>query len=60
MLIKNVYAPDEDPNLTIEHYVRDYDQNEMLGLNDMNTENYLNTVEEKEKVEAEEVGEAKE
>ena len=37
---KNVYAPEEDPNLKIEHYERDYEQNEVLGLNDMKTENY--------------------
>lgn len=40
MLFKNVYAPEDDPNMTIEHYERNYDQNEILGLNDMKTENY--------------------
>jgi hypothetical protein len=37
---KNVYAPEEDPNMKIEHYARSYEQNESLGLNDMKTENY--------------------
>jgi zinc finger protein len=36
-----VYAPEEDPNMKVEHYERNYEQNELLGLNDMNTENYL-------------------
>jgi zinc finger protein len=35
-----VYAPDDDPNMQITRYERDYEQNEMLGLNDMKTENY--------------------
>ena len=35
-----MYAPDPDPNMQITHYERDFDQNELLGLNDMNTENY--------------------
>lgn len=38
--LQNVYAPEDDPNMIVEHYVRDHDQNEMLGLNDMKTENY--------------------
>lgn len=38
--IQNFYAPDADPNLTIEDYDRTFDQNEELGLNDMKTENY--------------------
>lgn len=29
-----------DDRLTIERYVRSFDQNEELGLNDMKTENY--------------------
>jgi zinc finger protein len=37
--LQNVYAPDEDPNMKIEKYERTFDQNEELGLNDMNTEN---------------------
>ncbi|CAL8400638.1 unnamed protein product [Arctogadus glacialis] len=38
--IQNVYAPDPDPELTIEKYTRTYEQNEDLGLNDMKTEGY--------------------
>ncbi|XP_013387638.1 zinc finger protein ZPR1-like [Lingula anatina] len=38
--IQNVYAPEPDPEMTVEHYDRNYDQNEILGLNDMQTENY--------------------
>ncbi|CAN6631279.1 zinc finger chaperone Zpr1p [Trichomonascus vanleenenianus] len=33
--IQNVYAPDPDPNMTIEDYERTHEQNEDLGLNDM-------------------------
>ncbi|GAV54742.1 hypothetical protein ZYGR_0AS00640 [Zygosaccharomyces rouxii] len=33
--IQNVYAPDEDPNMTIEDYERTREQNEDLGLNDI-------------------------
>ncbi|XP_021375953.1 zinc finger protein ZPR1-like [Mizuhopecten yessoensis] len=36
--LQNVYAPDDDPELEIVHYERDYDQNEVLGINDMKTE----------------------
>jgi zinc finger protein len=35
-----VYAPEDDPNMKVEHYERTYEQNELLGLNDMKTENY--------------------
>ena len=38
--LQNLYAPDEDPQLTIEEYERTHEQNEELGLNDMKTENY--------------------
>lgn len=38
--VQNVYAPDHDPEMTIEQYERTYEQNEDLGLNDMKTENY--------------------
>lgn len=38
--LQNVYAPEEDPELTVELYERDFDQNDMLGINDMKTENY--------------------
>ena len=39
---QNIYAPDPDPNMKIEDYDRTFDQNEELGLNDINTEDYLN------------------
>eukprot|EP01113_Clastostelium_recurvatum_P030231 TRINITY_DN3663_c0_g1_i2.p1 TRINITY_DN3663_c0_g1~~TRINITY_DN3663_c0_g1_i2.p1 ORF type:complete len:502 (+),score=177.70 TRINITY_DN3663_c0_g1_i2:88-1593(+) len=38
--IQNLYAPDPDPNMTIEEYERSFDQNEELGLNDIKTEGY--------------------
>lgn len=38
--LQNLYAPDDDPQITIEEYERTYEQNEELGLNDMKTENY--------------------
>ena len=37
---QNVYAPDPDPEMNVIHYKRNFEQNEMLGLNDMKTENY--------------------
>lgn len=40
MFLQNSYAPDPDPEMTIEFYERSYEQNEELGLNDMKTENY--------------------
>jgi hypothetical protein len=52
--LKNVYAPEEDPNMKVEHYIRNYDQNEILGLNDMNTDNYM-TEEQKERLAASEL-----
>jgi len=39
--IQNTYAPDPDPEMKIEEYERSYEQDDDLGLNDMNTENYL-------------------
>lgn len=36
--IQNVYAPDADPNMTVEEFERTHDQNEELGLNDMKTD----------------------
>eukprot|EP01095_Lingulamoeba_sp_RSL-Kostka_P000811 TRINITY_DN1108_c3_g1_i1.p1 TRINITY_DN1108_c3_g1~~TRINITY_DN1108_c3_g1_i1.p1 ORF type:complete len:534 (-),score=211.99 TRINITY_DN1108_c3_g1_i1:11-1576(-) len=39
--IQNIFAPDPDPELTIENYFRSFEQDEFLGLNDINTENYL-------------------
>ena len=38
--IQNLYAPDPDPNMTIEWYDRDFEQNEELGLNDIKVEGY--------------------
>ncbi len=38
--LQNNYAPEPDPQLTIEHYERTDDQNEYMGLNDMKVENY--------------------
>ncbi|KAI9549052.1 hypothetical protein NQZ68_003587 [Dissostichus eleginoides] len=40
--MQNVYAPDPDPDITIEKYTRTFEQNEELGLNDMKTEGYEN------------------
>lgn len=39
--LQNVYAPEEDPNMKKEFYERSFEQNELLGINDMNTENYM-------------------
>lgn len=33
--IQNLYAPDEDPNMTIEEYQRTKEQDEDLGIADM-------------------------
>ncbi|KAI8502252.1 nucleolar zinc-finger protein [Branchiostoma belcheri] len=38
--LQNVYAPDPDPELVVEDYIRTHEQNEDLGLNQMKTENY--------------------
>ncbi|NWV25154.1 ZPR1 protein, partial [Origma solitaria] len=38
--LQNVYAPEEDPELSVQHYERTFEQNEELGLNDMKTEGY--------------------
>ncbi|TFK63663.1 zf-ZPR1-domain-containing protein [Pluteus cervinus] len=38
--IQNLYAPDPDPNMTIEMFDRTWDQNEELGLNDIKVEGY--------------------
>ncbi|KAK0223383.1 zf-ZPR1-domain-containing protein [Armillaria fumosa] len=38
--VQNLYAPDPDPNMTVELYDRTWEQNEELGLNDMKVENY--------------------
>jgi zinc finger protein len=36
--VQNLYAPDPDPNLTIEHYTRNWEQDEELGLHQMNVD----------------------
>ncbi|KAJ7151726.1 zf-ZPR1-domain-containing protein [Mycena filopes] len=36
----NLYAPDPDPNMTIESYDRTWEQDEELGLNDIKVEGY--------------------
>jgi zinc finger protein len=38
--VQNPYAPDSDPNMTVEDFERTFEQNEELGLNDIKTENY--------------------
>ncbi|TKY90212.1 hypothetical protein EX895_000210 [Sporisorium graminicola] len=38
--IQNPYAPDPDEQIIEEKYTRTYDQNEDLGLNDINVDNY--------------------
>lgn len=38
--LQNVYAPEPDPEMTVEKYTRTFEQNEDLGLNDMKTEGY--------------------
>ncbi|KAI9330824.1 ZPR1 zinc-finger domain-containing protein [Obelidium mucronatum] len=38
--LQNIYAPDPDPDMTIESYTRTYEQNEDFGLNDLVLENY--------------------
>ncbi|TFK51702.1 zf-ZPR1-domain-containing protein [Heliocybe sulcata] len=40
--LQNIYAPDPDPNMTVETYERSWEQNEDLGLNDMKVEGYEN------------------
>ena len=48
--VQNLYAPDADPNMIIEEYVRSFEQNEDLGLNDIVVEGYEEQ-EEKDKAE---------
>jgi zinc finger protein len=38
--VQNLYAPDPDPNMTVEQYDRTWEQNEDLGLNDIKVEGY--------------------
>ncbi|KAJ3094942.1 hypothetical protein HDU97_007424 [Phlyctochytrium planicorne] len=40
--LQNLYAPDDDPNMTIEMYDRTEEQNDDLGINDMVLEGYEN------------------
>ena len=40
--IQNPYAPDEDPNMVVEVYERSFDQNEDLGLNDIDVGEHHN------------------
>ena len=42
--------------MKVEQYVRDFEQNETLGLNDMNTDNYM-TEDQKERLAASELKE---
>jgi zinc finger protein len=39
--IQSLYAPDPDPNIETATYERTYQQNEVLGLNDMKVEGYV-------------------
>ncbi|KAK2959353.1 putative Zinc finger protein ZPR1 like protein [Blattamonas nauphoetae] len=43
--IQNLFYPEPDPYLSIEEYERTDEQNDELGLNDMNTEDYLKDIE---------------
>jgi zinc finger protein len=47
--LQNLYAPDEDPNMTVEWYERSWEQNEELGLNDIKVEGYEEDHEQEEK-----------
>lgn len=38
--LQNIYAPDPDPNMTVDSYDRTFEQNEELGLNDIKVEGY--------------------
>jgi len=44
--VQNLYAPDPDPNMTVEMYNRTWQQNEDLGLNDIKVEGYEAEVQE--------------
>ncbi|KAG7451343.1 zf-ZPR1-domain-containing protein [Guyanagaster necrorhizus] len=47
--VQNLYAPDPDPNMTIELYDRTWEQNEELGLHGMKVENYKEDEEKEER-----------
>lgn len=51
--VQNLYAPDPDPNMTIEDIARTEEQEEDLGLLDMKTENYAEDEQEKDEKKAE-------
>jgi len=55
--MQNLYAPDPDPNMTIETYERTWDQNEELGLNDIKVEGYESDREQETTLSADEVKE---
>jgi zinc finger protein len=38
--LQNPNHPDPDPHVLVEHFDRNEDQNEFLGLSDMKVENY--------------------
>lgn len=38
--IQNPFYPEHDPNVHVEYFDRTHDENDILGLNDMKTENY--------------------
>lgn len=38
--LQNVYAPEPDPEMTVEKYTRTFQQDEDLGLSDMKTDDY--------------------
>lgn len=38
--VQNLCAPDPDPALQVEHYQRTFEQDDALGLNDINTDHY--------------------
>ncbi|KAJ3368219.1 nucleolar zinc-finger protein [Kappamyces sp. JEL0680] len=38
--LQNPYAPDPDPNMTIEEFERSWEDNENYGLNDIKTDGY--------------------
>ncbi|CAF1631624.1 unnamed protein product [Adineta ricciae] len=38
--LQNTCAPEPDPQLTVEHYKRSEEQDELLGISDMKVENY--------------------
>ena len=40
LCFQNVYAPEPDPEMKVVHYERSYEQKDILGLNEMKTENY--------------------